>query len=173
MANLNALLKEAIAKVSRRQIRLIAGKQKSHIAKLRRGMKDARTRVAQIERQVGIMQTMLSRLGALPKGDQESGKKPRRMSGRRVIILRRKLGLTQTELAILVHVSPQAVYLWERKDRAPIRMREVTRAEFLKLQGIGRREAAELLKAGRQTKKSARKAKGKIRGKTAKKSAKR
>ncbi len=168
MANLNALLQAMMAKASRKQIRLVAGKQKSHITGLRRGMKDVRTRVTQAERAIHVMQTMLARLGALPAVEQDNGKKPRRMTGRRVKILRGKLGLTQIEMASLVHVTPQAVYLWERRDRAPIRMREVTRAEFLKLQGIGRREAAELLKSRQPAKKAVKKATRKIRAKAAK-----
>ena len=145
MSNLQTLLKEAMAKVSRKQIRLLVGNQKHQIIELRRSLSVLRTRLDQADKRIRSIQITAANVPAAPQSEPETVFK-RRITGKRIRVLRRKLGLTQTEMAKLAHVTTQAVYLWERKA-GPIRLRETTRAELSKLQGIGRREASAMLAA--------------------------
>jgi len=144
MGNLQSALREAMAKASRRQIRLMVGNQGHMIADLRRKMKALRGRVDQAERLLRSLQATASSMPA-PEVQPPEGKK-RRMTGKGIRSLRRRLGLTQDQMAKLSGVTPQAVYLWERKG-GPIRLRETTRSALDRLQAMGRREATAMLEA--------------------------
>jgi DNA-binding transcriptional regulator YiaG len=161
MANLQTLLKEAMARISRKQIRLMVGNQKQQIAQLRRKIKILNARADQAEKAIRAVQAVAAS-APMPQAEAEAAPK-RRITGKRIRALRRKLGLTQTELATLAHVTTQAVYLWERRS-GPIRLRDTTRKELAKLQGLGRRDAQAMLTAVPRARKPGRPPKASVRG---------
>ena len=67
--------------------------------------------------------------GSLPtKAALPVGSFPAKVTGSDVRLLRRRMGLTVTELARMLGVSPAAVSIWERKKRSVLRLQERTRA---------------------------------------------
>jgi DNA-binding transcriptional regulator YiaG len=67
------------------------------------------------------------------------------ISGKGVVSLRKRLGLTQVELAALAAVSHQSVVRWEKVDgKIPFRSQETADAVQV-VRGMGKRDAWEKL----------------------------
>jgi DNA-binding transcriptional regulator YiaG len=139
--NFNRLLKEAIQKGACRTLRgPVAGLRhdvaalKRQVRELRRGLRDAQKA---LERQ--------AKLTAPAEAAAAEAKPPRiRPTGPMVLKLRRKLGLTQAEMARLAGVSSLTVWKWEHVS-GRIKLRGRTLAAFAQVRGLGKRAARRLL----------------------------
>ncbi len=142
MPNLGAVLKDEIRRLARREIRAAITSLKGDNAALKRA-------VARLKRQTKVLERDSRLLMAAEKRLREKTTKSRagseelekfRISGKGVRSLRKKMGISQRELAILVGVSGQSVFLWEQKVGA-LRLRDDSKVALLELRGIGAREA--------------------------------
>ncbi|MBI4832089.1 MAG: helix-turn-helix domain-containing protein, partial [Candidatus Lindowbacteria bacterium] len=68
--------------------------------------------------------------------------KTSRITGRVIRNLRKKLGITQEKLALLLDVSPGAVAFWEQGRARP---RGANKATIIALRRLGRRDVKRLL----------------------------
>lgn len=133
--NLNKALAEAISKGAARTTR-------KPIANLRR-------EVAQLKREVAELRRIVRDLGRQtkpePKPETEKPEALRlRPTSKAVLKLRRKLGLSQAEFAILAGVSTLTVYKWE-KVGGRIRMRGPALAGFARVRAMGKRQVTAVL----------------------------
>ncbi len=142
MPNLGAILKDEIRRLARREIRAAITSLKGDNAALKKA-------VARLKRQTKVLERDSRLLMAAEKRLREKTTKSRagseelekfRISGKGVRSLRKKLGISQRELAILVGVSGQSVFLWEQKAGG-LRLRDDSKVALLELRGIGAREA--------------------------------
>jgi DNA-binding transcriptional regulator YiaG len=138
MPNIAALLKDEIARIARKEVRVqtedvrkASAQYRSHIATLRR-------RIEELERELKRTRKNSARNEAAPENDDEGGT-ARRFSATRLAAQRRKLGLSAAEFAALIGVSGQSVYKWEHGEARP-RARQLE--AIAELRGIGKREAA-------------------------------
>jgi len=145
MPNIGSLLKEEIARLSRREIRRqvtplrkIAWHSRLEIAALKRGLAEADKRLAMMAKQQ-------SRQSAPVADSSDSG------SGRQIRFvakglrsLRTRLGLSAEGLAKLIGVSAQSVYNWETKKAVP---RKEQVASIVALRALGKREVQARLDA--------------------------
>ena len=141
MGKVETVLKAEIARLSRRETRRLTQK---HVEELRR----LRQRVATLEREVRSLKTARAEEQVKAKmktttetvaADQAS---TARLSPSLIQALRRRLKITQAELAKLVGVSTLAVGLWESGTTHP---RSNTKARIVALRSLGRREVKRLL----------------------------
>ena len=156
MANIGALLKAEITRLSRREIR-------KELAVLRKASVAARHHVAALKRQVAALE---SKAGQLAKRAQVASSseiatlpnRPVRFVAKGLKSLRKRLGLSAAQMATLLGVSEQSVYNWETKKATP---RKEQLAAIIKLREIGKREAHARLaeKASQQPAKKAAKRK--------------
>ena len=139
MSNVITALKAEISRIARKEV-------KAAIAPIRKPANTTRLTLADLKRRVSALEQENKRLAALlskvpqPEPAEEPAKAKGWISGKGILSLRRKLGLSQEAFAQLVGVSPNAVYQWEHKS-GTLRLHEKTRAAMMAVRGLGAREA--------------------------------
>jgi len=136
MPNVGALLKQEIARLSRREARAQVQSTKKASAQYRRHIAALKRQVAALERQMALLQRrLLATPSAMSTG---STTQKVRFVAKGLKSQRSRLGLSAADYGRLVGVSAQSVYNWEQGQASP-------RAEQLRiiatLRGIGKREA--------------------------------
>ncbi len=135
--NLAGILKDAMRRLARREIRAETGKTRSAVAQYRRD-------IARLKREVGAQRKEITflkaqeqkRLGQAPTAVEPKEKV--RFSARSVRAQRRRLKLSAANYGKLVGVSGLTVYSWEHGKSRP---RKAQLAGLVAARGIGKREA--------------------------------
>jgi len=140
MPNIGALLKQEIARLSRREIRSEVQATKKASAQYRRHIAALRRQVATLERQVGLLQRR--KLDGSAATTAQSTDHKVRFVAKGLKSQRARLGLSAADYARLVGVSAQSIYNWEQGHANP---RQEQLAIIAKLRGIGKREARQYL----------------------------
>ena len=151
MPNFADSLREEIARVARRELkeefsslRKASTAHRGEIAALKRDIKNLASQNRSLARQLKAASGGRS---ALPAAESEMRKKPGRQvvyTPERFFALRKRLGVTQAQMALLVGASSLSVSKWERGDVEP---RQAQKTKILALRSLGKREAAKLLAA--------------------------
>lgn len=160
MPNIGSLLKEEIARLSRREIRRqvtplrkLAWHSRMEIAALKR-------RLAEADKRLALLAKQQSRQPAAAAESADGGKQIRFVA-KGLRSLRTRLGLSADGLAKLIGVSAQSVYNWETKKAVP---RKEQMAAIVSLRSLGKREvqsrldglaAASAPKAGKKRRRKA------------------
>jgi DNA-binding transcriptional regulator YiaG len=138
MPNLASLLKEEIVRLARREL-------KGHLDPVKKAVAGYRRDIAALKRQVGALERgrsalekqLLRKSASSPAAVGEpADEKPLRFSAKGLKTLRARLGISAEQFGLLVGVSGQSVYNWE-KGTAP--RRDQVRA-IAALRGLGKRE---------------------------------
>ena len=139
MPNIAVVLKEEIRRLARREIKAaIAGLRKDN-ARLKRTAAEHKRRLAELEK---AHERLLSR--AAPPGAQAAAVRPdelekARVTGGMIKRLRKRLAISQADLAKLLGVSAQSVYQWEKKA-GRLTLRGNTKAAIVEVRKLGKRE---------------------------------
>lgn len=140
MPNLGSVLKEEIARLSRRALRAeIDGMKKASTAH-RRHIGALKRQVGQLERQIA---QLLRRGTAAPAAAAPSAR-PVRFVAKGLRSQRGRLGLSASDFGKLVGVTAQTVYNWEHETARPGREQL---ARLVALRGLGKREVTKRLTA--------------------------
>ena len=140
MPNIAAVLKDEIARIARKEVRVQTEEFKKSSAQYRAHIAALRRRVDDLERQLKRVGKSAARSSSSrADADEDSSGTPRRFSPTRLASQRQKLGLSAAEFAALLGVSGQSVYKWEHGESRP-RARQLE--AIAALRGIGKREAA-------------------------------
>jgi DNA-binding transcriptional regulator YiaG len=135
MPNIGVLLKDEISRLCRREIRkTVAGVKKASVS-YRRDIAALKRQVAALQKKSAFLEKRTSAAGesksaALPA-------RPVRFVAKGLRSLRARLGLSASQLALLLGVSEQSVYNWETKKATP---RKEQLASIIALRGVGKRE---------------------------------
>ena len=133
MPNIASVLKEEIARVARKEVR-------SETEALKRTSGQHRSDIAALKRRVVALEKLVASLGktkpSAPKSPEQSS--PMRYSAKGLIAQRQRLGLSGPEMALLLGVSAQTVYIWEAGKSRPRQQQMVAIAA---VREMGRREA--------------------------------
>lgn len=146
MSNVMKELKSEITRLARKEI-------KGELAPARKSIVVQRGLIADLRRQVNIIQKELNALKkAIPSPEKAIQAKDAPegrfwITGKGVKALRKRLGATQAGLAKLVGVSSQAVVNWEA-HKGKINLRKATAGRLQGIRGLGKREVAEILGKG-------------------------
>jgi DNA-binding transcriptional regulator YiaG len=136
MPNIGDLLKQEIARLSRREIRGQVQATKKASSQYRRHIATLKRQVTTLERQMALLQRRV--LGPGTAAASGSTNHRVRFVAKGLKSHRNRLGFSAADYGRLVGVSAQSVYNWEQGHASP-------RAEQLKiiatLRGIGKREA--------------------------------
>ncbi len=125
---------QEIDRRARRESRRIAKDLKDQIVALKKLVRAQRERLVMVEK--AVRQVSGARQASARTPAAGAGKE--RMSARSIRSHRKRLGLTQAQLAALTGVTPVAVYLWESGRTTP---QDSNRAKLLELRRIGAPEA--------------------------------
>lgn len=141
MSNIGTVLKQEIARLSRKEVRSQIESTRKFTAQHRRDIAALKREIAQLERQV----TLLSRktLATRPEASPDAAAKPLRFSAKRLQSQRSRLGLSATDFGKLLGVTAQTIYNWEHGVARP---RSEQLGKLAALRGIGKREAGTRLK---------------------------
>ncbi|MBN1868187.1 helix-turn-helix domain-containing protein [Candidatus Sumerlaeota bacterium] len=143
MSKVVEALRSEITRLSRKEIRLAVSPMARGVASLRRSVQDLNKRMAAVERQV----KHLSAGAASGKSSAEIARmqtEGARMSPYLMKKVRKRLGISQGELAALVGVSAPAVASWEQGRAKP---RAESRAAVIALRNMTPTEASEALRS--------------------------
>ena len=149
MANVAKVLKEEIARISRKETKTAVTQIGKSQTSLRKMVADLKKRVVSLEKENRRLVAEAKKHKALPaqKPSEEAGKA--RFSAKGIRSLRSKLGVTQAEFAKLAGTTTHSVYLWEKKEGA-LKLRDKTRQALLSIREMGAKEArAKLDEAGK------------------------
>jgi DNA-binding transcriptional regulator YiaG len=141
MPNVATVLRDEIARLSRKEIRSHVDPTRKATAQHRRDISSLKRQVAQLEQQVRLLSGKV--LGTRPAVPSGTAARPLRYSAKGLQSQRRRLGLSATDFGMLVGVSSQSIYNWEREASHP---RPEQIGKLAALRGIGKREAAARLK---------------------------
>ena len=143
MPNIGTLLKEEIARISRKQSR-------AETEALKKANSHYRSQIAELKRRMQALEQQVKRLSrggargaaaSLPATESEDGKQIR-YSAKSLASQRRRLGLSAAALAKLLGVSALSVYKWESGNTRP-RQKQIE--AIAALRHMGRREAQKRL----------------------------
>jgi len=141
LAKLETMIKEAIARGARRQVRVVVTPLRREVVRLRRKVTDLQATVTTLRRSAVGWNRLMEAAPTIPQVSEEDAKAAR-LSPRLIESLRRRLGLSQMALARLVGVSATAVAHWAAGDSMPTGQNRMT---LVALRRVGKREAKELL----------------------------
>lgn len=143
MPDIASVLKEEIARLARRELRV-------ETERLKKAAAQQRSDIAQLKRQVADLERQLARLAksgrtpvapaAVAAGTAENV----RFSAKGLKTHRQRLDLTVAQLAKMLGVSDQTIYNWEAGTTRP---RAGQLSMIAALRGIGKRELAQHLEA--------------------------
>ena len=141
--NIAKLLKDEIQRLAKREIKLATDNLRKDNAALKRTVADLKRRLTKLEsdnkRLVAKAEVDRPQTAA---NDAEPVKA--RITGKMILSIRQRLGLSQNAFAKLVGVSSQAVYQWERRD-GRLDLRGDSKAAIVGIRSMGKREAQQRL----------------------------
>ncbi len=141
MGKLEGIIKDEIVRLAKREVRKISVPLAKDVWLLKSTLWKLRKTVSNLERFAARQESELSQrkipLEATPEEVKES-----RFSPRLIRSLRRHLGITQKELAILAGVTVGAIHQWESGIFVP---RAQNKGVLVALRKLGRREVRDLL----------------------------
>jgi DNA-binding transcriptional regulator YiaG len=160
MANIGQVLKEEIGRLSRRQIRQDTAALKKDSVWLKRTVADMKRRITTLERENRLLKAQVSRQLPAESPGTDNIKKLR-VTGPMIQKLRKRLKISQADLGILLGVSGQSVYQWERRDDR-LRLRENAKVALYRVRKMGIREIKIELENDKKKAKPATKKKRKV-----------
>jgi DNA-binding transcriptional regulator YiaG len=142
MPDLNKPIREEITRLTRKELKQALQIQKTTNTALKKSLAAVKAECAELKREVKAIQKRLPAPPPAPAAPEVADETLKRFrpTSKTVKQLRAKLGVSQAELAKLLNVSGQAVYLWERKD-GRLQLRSQAKASLFALRAIGKREA--------------------------------
>jgi DNA-binding transcriptional regulator YiaG len=135
MANIGKVFKDEMIRLSRKNALASTKPLKNEIRSLKLQIRSLGMELKTIKAALGKPASAKS-----AEAGAEAPAKTRAFTGKGVKALRRKLKLTQAELAKLANVSSQAVVMWERKQ-GKIRLRHATETALSAVRGMSKAEA--------------------------------
>lgn len=136
MPNIAVVLKAEIARLTRKELRGESGGLKKASSQHRRDIAALKRQVTKLERQVALLEKQV--LKKAPQSSQGDATTGVRFTAKGLQSQLKRLGLTATDFAKLVGVTPQSIYNWSRGNSRP---RKEQIAAIAALRGIGKKEA--------------------------------
>jgi len=140
MPNIGQVLKEEIRRQAKREIRAATTGLRKDNAKLKRTVAEHKRRLTALERaNRTLTEAAEAKLKEAPTAAAAELEKAR-FGSRAVLVLRKRLKLSQANFAKLLGVSTSAVFLWEKED-GPLSLKDRTKAALVGARKMGVREA--------------------------------
>lgn len=146
MPNLASILKDEIARISRKECRRLVDPLKKQVAAQRQDIASLKRERDSLKREVATLGKALGKASgrtvAKPPTESEGR---HRFSAAGLRTLRKKLGVSAEEFGKLIGASGQSVYNWEQGKARP---RQALLQQIAALRGVGKRQVQKLLEAG-------------------------
>ena len=136
MPNLAKVLKDEIRRISKSEAKIAADPLRKTIAELRTKLWALQRRGADLEKRVATLTKRAPKVENAPQPSKE------RVTARTVKTLRKRLGLSQSNLAAVLGVSSMTVYNWES---GAVKPGSAGVTKILVAKSLGKREVNEIL----------------------------
>lgn len=141
MGKMEDALRREIARLTRKELRTSVNPLSRNVRELKRTVSELAKMVDRLHRATeNETNRRISKKQQLQVADDEV--KKARVSANAIKNLRKKLGISQEKLAILLNVSPGAVAFWEQKRAKP---RGANKGALVALRKLGRRDVKRML----------------------------
>ena len=145
MANLNSVLNERIARLSRKEIKSQTGPARRLVLQHRRDIAVLKRIVATLQKRLAGVEKVATKVAGSEPAPQLPDKTRFRVDG--LIAHRKRLELSAENYGKLVGVTGLTVYAWESRKSRP---RDAQLAKLFTIRGIGKREAEKTSGASRR-----------------------
>ncbi|MBL7115840.1 MAG: helix-turn-helix transcriptional regulator [Kiritimatiellae bacterium] len=142
MPNVAVVLRDEIARVARKEIRIQTEQIKKASAQHRRDIAALKRQVAQLERQIATLSKSTSKNCPISAATENEDANLR-FNAKGLRSQRKRLGMSAAEYSKLVGVTAQSIYNWERGVARP---RKGQIAILASLRNMGKKEAQARLK---------------------------
>ena len=143
MPNFANVLKNEICRLARKEAKKTEKSLKDTVSFLRQTVLSQKKKIAELEKEVSLIMKKSGVSGAVEVSNPEEVEKSRFSPGL-ISRLRAKLDLSRTEMAALVGVNANSIFLWEKGQTSP---RFAAKARLLELRSLGKRELKKRLAA--------------------------
>ncbi|MBM4340123.1 MAG: helix-turn-helix domain-containing protein [Deltaproteobacteria bacterium] len=140
MGKVEAIIKSEIVRLAKREMRKVTSPLKKDVWILKSTVSQLRKTVINLERFIALQKKERDKQPPLKAAPEEV--ETSRLSPRLIRSLRKRLGLSQRNLARLAGVTPLTVYQWEGGVFKP---KEEKKGVLVALRKLGRRDAKRLL----------------------------
>ncbi len=140
MPNIATVLRQEIARLSRKEVKAQTEAARKASAQYRRDIANLKRSVGELTKQVRYLERQERKRAV--NTPPEAAAAGRRFSAHGLKAHRRKLGFSAAEYAALLGVSAQTVYNWEQGQSKP---RQQQLAALVAIRGLGKRDAEKRL----------------------------
>ena len=143
MPNYTAVLNEEIARIARKEVKAAVEPLSARIIEQKKRISALNKQVAELEKRVDYLEELLGFeeiLDASSITEEEIEKS--RITPKYISNLRSKHDLSRNDMAYLLDINPNSIYLWENGRAKP---RNETKAKLLLLKKMGKKEVKALL----------------------------
>lgn len=137
-------LKEEIQRLARKEVKQETALLKKENIALKRRIAELNKRLERVEKRsrkvIKAVSPHIEEAEASPAGEVDSA----RVSAKMMRNLRDKWDITQGDMALLLGVSPQSVYQWERKE-GRLNLRREPKAAVVAIRDLGKRDVMKRL----------------------------
>lgn len=145
MPNFGKLFQEEVRRLTRKETKADLDRLKREQVSLRRAISAAHKTINALQRELQRVRKGTGTVSPVSDDSEEQSGGPRtRYTGKTILAMRTKLGVTQAEFAKLAGVTGQSVYQWERRE-GQLTFRRGAKARLDALRGVGAREARKRL----------------------------
>ena len=143
MPNYTAVLNEEIARIARKEVRASVEPLSARIIEQKKKLSAQSKIIADLTKRVEFLEDLLGLEDVLDTSDiTEEEVAKSRITPKYITSLRTKHELSRNEMAFLLDINPNSIYLWENGRSTP---RNDAKAKLLKLKKMGKREVKQLL----------------------------
>lgn len=135
MGSIAKVFRDEMGRVARKESKSTVQTLKKELAELQKLVRALRREVAALSKHGGVSETK----SAAAAGAETDDLSRVRFTSANLRALRKRHGISQREMAKLVGVSTQAVYLWERKG-GKLRLRNDSRRALIKIRQMSTRD---------------------------------
>ena len=142
MANFGTAFKEEIARIAKKEAKKLVGSFVGQFFEMKKTVSTLKHKNASLEAQVSKLSKKTENTPKGIKLPPPEKLENSRLGASNIIKLRTKLDLSRAEMAALLDVSQNSIFLWEKGEAKP---REAAKAKIIALRALGRRKIHQML----------------------------
>jgi DNA-binding XRE family transcriptional regulator len=143
MPNYTVVLNEEIARIARKEIKTELDPLLKKHSNLKKRVSELNKTVAYLESKIYKLEKHLGIEDVIPVELSEEEVNKSRVNYKYILNVREKYNLSRREMAILLDVNANSIYLWENERANP---RFEAKAKIIQLRNMGKKKVQDLLK---------------------------
>ncbi|NOY75459.1 MAG: helix-turn-helix domain-containing protein [Kiritimatiellaeota bacterium] len=143
MPNYTSVLNEEIARIAKKEVKTAVDPILARAIDLKKKVSALTKQTAELTAKLDDLEQLLGIEPLIdPSAVSEEEIKKSRITPKYIANIRKKLGLSKNEMAAILEINPNSIYLWESGRATP---RNETKAKLIQLREMGKKEVKALL----------------------------